>query len=402
MISACPDGFHTVAVSDFKALEPHRAAWDRLAWHAPQQLPNLLPAWAEACFRSGLGPNERWMCCFAYSEGRLAGVLPVIVAPHPLLGERWPLLRTANRQSPSGDIVLSADRAPDVLRALLAELGRQVPTHVSLELKAVRRNSPVRTALEGGAHGYIPHGDTPAMLSRLDVTGSFEAYMASLGKMRRNVRIGRKRLESRGRVSVEMRRGSDARTDFMPEFLALEASGWKGRNGTAMLNDPASAAFHTALVENFAAQGRLEWHMIRVDGRLVAAGIGVRCGSALMLPKYAFDEDFSDCMPGSLLTEEIFRDVFSRPEIEEVNHMSYSESDRLWHMSSDSYATLHLVRRSAVTLLMRLPRLVAQSAYRVYVQPRIPAVVKEAHRKFQRRGGRRPPRINACGDVLQS
>jgi hypothetical protein len=172
------------------------------------------------------------------------------------------------------------------------------------------------------------------------------------------------------------------------------------RNRSAMLDDPQSAAFHTALVENLAAQGRLEWHLIRVDGQLVAAGIGVRCGRTLMLPKYAFNEDFADCMPGSLLTEEIFRDVFSRPEIEEVNHMSYSASDLLWHMPQDQYADLHLVRWSAVGLLVRLPRLMAQSAYRIHVRPRIPAGVRELQRKFQRRGGRRPPRINSSRDVL--
>ncbi len=393
------NNLQTVTVCDFEALKPHITAWDRLAWHAPQQIPTLLPAWANASFRRGLGPNERWICCFAYAGERLVGVLPVISTPHPLLGERWPLLRTSNRHSPSGDVLLAPNHAAEALQALLAEVERQVPNHVSLELKAVRHNSPIWSALNNGTEGYIVHRGAAAALSFLDVTGSVDAYMSSLGKMRRNVRIGRKRLESQGTISVEMRKGRDARADFLPEFLALEASGWKGRNGTAMLNDPQSAAFHAALVENLAAQELLEWHLIRVEGQLVAAGIGVRCGRSLMLPKYAFNEDFAECMPGSLLTEEILRNVFSRPEIEEINHMSYSDSDRLWHMPQDKYATLHLVRRSAAAMMVRLPRLVVRSAYEAHVRPRIPAFVREAQRQFQRRGGRRPPRINTSSDA---
>jgi hypothetical protein len=204
--------------------------------------------------------------------------------------------------------------------------------------------------------------------------------------MRRNVRIGWAKLESRGRVSVEMRRGSEASADFLPEFLALEASGWKGRMGTAILNDPMKCAFYTTVVERFAAQGRLEWHLIRVDDRLVAAGMGLRCGSSLLLPKYAFDENFADCMPGNLLTAEIFRDVFSRPEIEEVNHMSFSESDRLWHMPQDEYLNLQLIRRSVLAVLVRLPGLLVRSVYLSHVQPRIPAIIWQAKRRFQRRG----------------
>ena len=59
-------------------------------------------------------------------------------------------------------------------------------------------------------------------------------------------------------------------------------------------------AFYTTLVRNLAAQGRLEWHVVRVGDRAVAAEMGVRCGVSLMLPKYAFDEDFADCMPAIL------------------------------------------------------------------------------------------------------
>lgn len=393
----CQGALRTVTVHEFEHLRPHLAPWDRLAWDAPQQIPTLLPAWADANFRHGLNPNERWMCSFAYAGQRLVGVLPVIVSSHSILGVRRPLLRTSTRHSPSGDILLAADHAAEALRALLAEVARHVPDHVGLEAKAVRRNSPVWAALKGGMDGYVVHKDAPARLSFLDVTGGFDAYMKNLGKMRRNLRIGRKRLGSRGTITVELRKGPDAGADFMPDFLALEASGWKGRNGTAMLNDPASARFNTALVENFAAKRRLEWHLIRVDGRLVAAGIGLRCGSSLMLPKYAFDEDFAECMPGSLLTEEILREAFSRPEIREINHMSYSDSDRLWHMPQDEYVTLHLVRRSALAMLVHLPGLVARSTYGLYVRPRIPAFVRRVQRQFQRRGGRRPPRIRMGG-----
>ncbi len=51
------DGLRTVTVRDFGGLAPHRSAWDRLAWEAPQMVPTLLPAWVEASLRTGLIPS---------------------------------------------------------------------------------------------------------------------------------------------------------------------------------------------------------------------------------------------------------------------------------------------------------------------------------------------------------
>jgi CelD/BcsL family acetyltransferase involved in cellulose biosynthesis len=383
----------TEAVCSFDALVPHLAAWDQLAWEAPQKLPILLPGWVDAFLRHRLTPNERWLCCFAYLGDRLVGVLPVIVTPHRLLGSAWPTLRTpSDAHTPSGDVLLAPDQARAAFEALLTELRRQMPHHLGLDLKAVRQNSPVWEAIKDGLGGYAVRFGLRSRFSFLDVRGSADAYWSSLGKMRQNLRRCGKKLDSRGHVSVEIRTGSSANEDFYPDYLALEASGWKGRNGTAMIGDSNVVAFYTTLIRNFAAKGRWEWHVLRVGERVVAAGMGVRCGLSLILPKYAFDEDFADCTPGHLLTAEVFKDAFSRIEIGEINHMSLSGPDKYWRMSQDEYVDVHLVHWSVVPMLFQLPRIAMRSVYQNYVQPRIPAVVKEAHRKFKRRGDRRPRR----------
>jgi hypothetical protein len=257
---------------------------------------------------------------------------------------------------------------------------------------SLRAESPVLRAVQDGAEGYIIHRGSRALKSYLDVRGDYESYLSTLRQMRSNIRRYRRRLETRGNVTVEIRRGPLAGEEFLDEFLELEASGWKGRGGTAILQNANSRAYHKTLVRNFAAGGDLEWYTIRVDGRLVAARLGIRCGNALMLPKVAFDEDYADCRPGTLLTAEVIKDAFARPEIEEINHMSSAEAHRFWHMPQDEYTTLHLVRNTAVPVLFQLSRIALRSFYRDQVRPRIPQAVKEAQRRFQRRGGRRPRR----------
>jgi predicted N-acyltransferase len=379
----------TVSVRNIEDIATHFDAWDHLAWEAPQRLPPLLPDWVSAFLQHKLSPSEHWLCCFAYIGDRLVGALPVIITPHRILGSSWPTLRTpSDVLTLSGDVLLACDHAKPAFEALLVELRHQVPHHLSLELKAVRQNSPVWEAVKGGIHGYVVRYGLHSQYSLLNVKGDADSYWSSLGNMRRNVRRYRKKLESRGQVTVEIRKGSAATEGLLAEYIALEASGWKGRIGTAMTTSP----FYATLIRNFAARDRWEWHIIRVGERIIALGMGVVCGAALMLPKIAFDEEFADCMPGSLLTAEVIKSGFSRPELDEINHLSNSDWHGLWRMSQDKYVDVYLIRRSIASLLFQLPRVAIRSAYHNIVRPRIPAFVREARRKFKRRGDRKPRR----------
>jgi CelD/BcsL family acetyltransferase involved in cellulose biosynthesis len=375
-----PQLLKTVTVRGFDALIPHIPAWDRLAWDAPQNVWTLLPGWAEAVLRHHLKPNERWFCSFVYMGDRLVAALPVIVTPHPLLGRYLPRLRPV-----SDDIALAPDWAAMAFKALLSEVARQVPNHAALNLKAARQNSPVWHALQERTNGYIMYRGPCHRLWYLDVRRDFDSYWSSLCKMRQNLRRSRRRLEKRGAVSVEIRKGAAASEDFLDEFLALEASGWKGRMGTAIRNNPDKVAFYTTLVRNFANQDRLEWHGVRVDGRLVAGQLGIRCREALFLPKYAYDEGFSECSPGHVLTEEVIKDAFSRHDLAELNPMSTADQCRLWHMAQDNYSDVHFVRLGALPLLFHLPYVAVRAAYHDYVRSRVPISVKRAFRQFKRR-----------------
>jgi CelD/BcsL family acetyltransferase involved in cellulose biosynthesis len=387
------DHIRTISVHDFEALEPHIAAWNQLAWGGPQKVPTLLPEWTDAFLRHRVREHERWICSFVYADGELIGVLPVIISPHPILGHRKPRLSTPfDSFTPSGDIALAPDHAATALQALLVEIGHEVPGHLGLDLRAVRQNSPVWTALQAGLGDYSICEGEQFRYSVLDVRGDFTSYLAGLGHTRRNLKRFRKKLENLGTVSAEKRHGSIAGEEFLTEFMTLEASGWKGRNGTALLNSPSVTAFYRTLVSNLAARDRFEWYAIRVDDRLVAAQIAARCGESLTLLKYAFDEDFAECRLGTLLTKEVYKDAFDRPEIREINPMSLSGPDSHWRLSQDIYTDIHLVRRSGSATLLHLPGILMRVTYQKHVRPRIPNALKEARRRFQRRGDRKPRR----------
>lgn len=382
-------------VRSLNGLEAHREAWDRLAEAAPQQIPTLTPVWVEAYLRHALAASEdaasdAWLCCFAYAGERLVGVLPLVPEPHPVLGRRHPRLRTlrVGDFSTSGDVLLAPDMAGAALRALLAEADRAVPGHVGIQIQAVHEVSPLWAAIRDGVPGYTVHTHARYRYSYVDTTGSLEDYMNGLGKMRRNLKARRKKLDAHGVVTFGI--GPDGAEDpaHLDAFLALESGGWKGRNGTAIRDRADITAFYRTLARNFAALGRWEWQFAHVGDRLIAAGMGIRCGRTVMLPKIAFDEEFSAAMPGNLLTEAVTRAAFEDPATDALAHMSSAPWHESWRMAAHRYDDLYLVRRTLAGTLFQRPFAGGLAFYKTEIAPRIPARVKQWRETLRSRGVR--------------
>lgn len=91
--------------------------------------------------------------------------------------------------------------------------------------------------------------------------------------------------------------------ELVERFLNLEASGWKGRAGTAMRDRPGQARFFRELAERHRARGRLEIVTLHGGERLVAANVNVVAGDTVFCLKTAYDEEFAACSPGRLIAD---------------------------------------------------------------------------------------------------
>ncbi len=81
-------------------------------------------------------------------------------------------------------------------------------------------------------------------------------------------------------------------------FLNLEASGWKGKTGTAMLSTAESSAFFTELCRNFQKQDRLEVLALQAGEVVIAMLVNLRSGVGSYSFKIAHDENFAKFSPG--------------------------------------------------------------------------------------------------------
>jgi CelD/BcsL family acetyltransferase involved in cellulose biosynthesis len=119
----------------------------------------------------------------------------------------------------------------------------------------------------------------------------------------------------------------------LDEFLALEASGWKGKVGTAAAQHAAVAGFVKAALGALAAEGKVAVSRVLFDGRAIAAAITLRSCDCAWFWKIAYDERFAHYSPGVMLTIALTEDLLADATIERTDSCATANHpmiDRIW------------------------------------------------------------------------
>ena len=96
------------------------------------------------------------------------------------------------------------------------------------------------------------------------------------GKKLKELRRQRNRLAEQGAVRFDVARTPEAVTAAIETFLALEASGWKARRGTALKQNDGDAGFIRRATAGLAASGQCEIVTLSAGETPVAAAIVLR------------------------------------------------------------------------------------------------------------------------------
>lgn len=177
---------------------------------------------------------------------------------------------------------------------------RQAPAGI-LELVNIRMDGPVAAALAAGVVAHRNHllsrqtRWTRAMY-RLDVPDDPQ-HMS--GKQRSTLRRKERRLADQGRIEYRSMESGDDPLPWLEQFLEVEASGWKGREGTAMA--ACDREFFIAVCREANARGQLHMLALELDGKPVAMKCNFLAGSHAFTFKIAYDEAYARYSPGILI-----------------------------------------------------------------------------------------------------
>ena len=221
---------------------------------------------------------------------------------------------------PLGTPLIDRDDPVDVLQDFFAMLSRphlklpkvlvlpdmrlDGPVTGLVRMVAMDRNLPIQTA----------NRCTRAFLQSAAEPDEYLRNSLSAHHFREFRRLKR-RLGEQGELTYEVARQPDEIRLGLETFLTLEARGWKGRAGTAMVIDRYRAAFAREAVHRLSEQDICRVHSLKLNGRTIASLIVfIEAGTAYTW-KTAYDEAFQAFSPGTLLAIEATRNHLDDPNI---------------------------------------------------------------------------------------
>jgi len=219
---------------------------------------------------------------------------PRALAPLALVRGRLEAVGVRQLSEPMG--FLAADKAATLeLVEALARLG------LPLFLHRIPTSSPVLPALRRAWRRAIlierPMSSCPVLV--LD-KGWAEPEARLSSRRQSDLRRARRRA---GQIDAEVLTPTPDKTPALVETaLNVEMKSWKGRNGTAILQLPGRADFFRRYCMMKAADGSLRLAFLKIDGEYAAMQIAVERDDAYWVLKIGYDEKFSRCSPGQLLT----------------------------------------------------------------------------------------------------
>lgn len=262
-----------------------------------------------------------WARCWAeaYGEGdplvfELGAVRLRMERRRARLGPlRFPLLASpTNLQTCYFD--LEGDAPPaDALAPLPTRLLGAGATMIRIDWLA--EGSPLLVAARGWASGHLALVEPFAVSPLADCRGSFDAWRARAGSSVAKYWKACRRHILDGPLDFRIFTGGAGLSHLLDEIFALEAAGWKGREGTAVLSNPQDAAFYRALAFAAAEAGALRLALLREEGRLIAFEFCVVSAGAVLAMKVGYDERRARIQPGHLVAVMNIRDACADPAL---------------------------------------------------------------------------------------
>jgi CelD/BcsL family acetyltransferase involved in cellulose biosynthesis len=219
----------------------------------------------------------------------------------------------------SGNPLVAADKAAEVVRAMVLELRKPSVRPRVMMLRNLQAEGPVWDTLQLLQRDALISVKTleqweRAILDR-SAAATADLYIGqnlSSGNAKK-LRRKRRTLEGLGPLSLVIHEHPDSINSAFDRFLNLEASGWKGRNGTALKQRPDDKRYVLGVLHAMAGVDRAFVSELRMGEKSIASGLFLRCGKEAFFWKTAYDETFASQSPGVIFDIMLTQWLYGQP-----------------------------------------------------------------------------------------
>jgi CelD/BcsL family acetyltransferase involved in cellulose biosynthesis len=349
--------------------------WRRLCDESGDEEVFYRPEWAQA-YLQAFEPKAEVVMISVWAGERLRGILPLVSRRTSMSG--LPVVQLtlpANVHSLRASLtVCHGEEGTAALKALwqatknlpqwdLIDVANAVEGSALDRLVALAQADGYRTARKRTSQTlYLPI-DASAGASTPEKSGAQPPWLAGTRpKFRSHLRRAKRQLEEQG--TLELKHYGAADPEALEKFYALEASGWKGAEGTAIKCHPSTRQFYDAVAQAAEHDGYLSLDFLELNGKPIAGHFGFNLRGRYFLAKAGYDEAFRRHGPGQLLVNEILAQTRERGlhEFDFVGPATWDESR--WASARRTNYRVFIFRKGWYGALLHAARIAARDIVR--------------------------------------
>lgn len=237
---------------------------------------------------------------------------------HPFVGFGAPLVDRVNTDA--------------IISAALDHLHRSFPEMTAACLAGLATDGPIAAAF---ARVATTQGKLLSRLGQMQRATLSEGQLKSVTRPAgaKKQRQLRRRLSETGTLNFAVAATYPEVRAATEDFLVLEAKGWKGARGSALVQDPDTSNFVRTMLWSAARHDQVRIASLSLNGRVIAAVIMLMAQDTGYLWKIAYDEEFAKFSPGVLLIEQFSQQILSDKTVALVDSCAgegYAMIEGLW------------------------------------------------------------------------
>jgi hypothetical protein len=340
-----------VEIVDFDKLRRYEAEWGDLAGRALERNVFWEPGFALPFLEFARRPRNlrfllAWRRTATEKRQRLMALWPILA---PGASEK-PYRIWRHEYCCHGAPLLDQADADACLDAIVSKLSAERRSAPVLSLTMLPTGGALFSLVSSFAarHGLAVADLAQYQRATFDATEAGQAVTDSFSsKKGKELRRLARRLQEKGEVSFGIADEGEALNQHIETFLALEARGWKGKNGGALLARPERAAFARAMLRRMAQEGRCRIYWLACGESVVASNILLLDPDRAFFWKTAYDEEFSAFSPGVLLTLRMTDAALRDPGLRRIDSCAIPNHpmiDHVWR-NRESFADIMLACR---------------------------------------------------------
>jgi CelD/BcsL family acetyltransferase involved in cellulose biosynthesis len=331
------------------------------------------PEWAQA-YLQAFDPKAEVIVISCWAGARLRGVLPLVRRRSVMSG--LPVVQLtlpANVHSLRASLTVCPGQEGEAALKAIWQAVKELPRWDVIDVaNAVEGNALDRLVALGRKDGcptarkrtsqtlYLPIASSTTPAS--DKAAQPPWLAGTRPKFRSHLRRARRQLEEQG--TLELKHYGSADPEALKEFYDLEASGWKGAEGTAIRCDARTRQFYDYVAQAAARDGYLSLDFLELNGKPIAGHFGFNLRGRYFLAKAGYDEAFRRHGPGQLLVSEILGQTPQRGlrEFDFVGPATWDESR--WASARRTNYRVFIFHKSLYGALLYAARILARDAVR--------------------------------------